>query len=116
MIYVYLFFGQIGRGRQSTHSKLIAQTRRMKLLLNASLKVFLEPAGWHVMLGQRRPGMTCQAAGSRKTFNEAFKRSFSFKVSPRTATYVYIYAVKSDVNIHVYIYLGIWAGLGSRIN
>ena len=47
----------------------------LKLLLNASLKVFLEPAGWHVMPGRRRPGMTCQAAGSRTTFNEAFKRS-----------------------------------------
>ena len=49
--------------------------RCVKLLLNASLKVFLEPAAWHVMPGQRRPSMTCQAAGSRKTFNEAFKRS-----------------------------------------
>ena len=49
----------------------------VKLLLNASLKVFLEPAAWHVMPGRHRPGMTCQAAGSRTTFNEAFKRSFS---------------------------------------
>ena len=49
----------------------------LKLLLNTSLKVFLEPAGWHVMLGQRRPGMMCHPAGSRKTFYEALKRSLS---------------------------------------
>ena len=53
--------------------------KRLRGALNASLKVFLEPAAWHVMPGRRRPCMTCQAAGSRKIFNEAFKRSLNYE-------------------------------------
>ena len=43
----------------------------LKPVLNAQLKVFIEPAGWHVMPGQvaDKTDVPSYAAGSMKTYN-----------------------------------------------